>query len=475
MAGFRSWSHRTKIMVTGVALTVGLLMSLFAVYYWQTTSQLEAMYVDKARAICLATEAGNESLGENATADDHWKKAREFALQGGYEFFTPVLRPESSANKADPFQSNVLNSMSEQGLGEYHTVDKSTNSLRYFRSIRLQKSCLDCHDAEKDKNGQLTHGAIEIRQSMSPAHSTLAAMIRNGIFIMSVVCAVGLGLMAFAYFALITQNVNRPAAVIACGLNEGSHQISSAANDLSNASQSVAAASSDEDRALTDTADAIHQLTDATAMNAKHAHDAKSLVDESMAKVQKAVERIEQMDKSMAQIRHASDQTSAIIKTIDEIAFQTNLLALNAAVEAARAGESGKGFAVVAEEVRNLAHRSAESAKSTAELIQTTVTRVSAGSKDVVELKAALNEVHETSVNVNKIVAEIDASIVEQKKGIEVVNTSMESIKRVSETNSHSTDKTAAAAEQLSAQAESLRANVQDLMVLIEGCKDERA
>ncbi len=196
-----------------------------------------------------------------------------------------------------------------------------------------------------------------------------------------------------------------------------------------------------------------------------------------MANTKESVSRSAQiMDKlttSIGEISKASQETSKIIKTIDEIAFQTNLLALNAAVEAARAGEAGAGFAVVADEVRNLAMRAAEAAKNTANLIEGTVRKVKDGSELVGKTEKEFSEVTLNVERSSELVGQICAASLDQARGIEQINIAVSAMDKVVQRNAANAEESASAAAEMNAQANQMRDHVEELEKLIQGanCK----
>lgn len=249
-------------------------------------------------------------------------------------------------------------------------------------------------------------------------------------------------------------------------------EVSAAAGQISQSSQSLAEGASEQAASIEETSASMEEMSSMTKHNADSSKLAASLMTEAQRAVSKAADSTEQMQMSMKDIKSASDQTSKIIRTIDEIAFQTNLLALNAAVEAARAGEAGKGFAVVAEEVRNLAMRSAEAARNTSALIEDTVTQVSVGVNVVDGLKSALTEVTGSATKVGQLVQEIAAASSEQSTGIEQINTAINQMNKVTQQNAASAEESASASEEMNGQAESMRSIVSELLVMVNGRAD---
>ena len=304
-------------------------------------------------------------------------------------------------------------------------------------------------------------------QTTSISNDAMTSLNRSStIMIMGLVVALVIGIFLAFY---ITVSITRPIRRVIEGLTLGSQQVASASGQVSSASQSLAEGSSQQAASIEETSSSLEEMSSMTKQNSENASQADLLMKEANVVVKKANESMNQLTSSMEDISKASDETSKIIKTIDEIAFQTNLLALNAAVEAARAGEAGAGFAVVAEEVRNLAMRSAEAAKNTANLIEGTVTKVRDGSNLVTKTSEAFIQVATSSAKVGELVGEIAAASREQSTGIQQVNIAVSEMDKVIQQNAANAEESASASEEMNAQAETMNDFVNELVGLVEG------
>ena len=164
-----------------------------------------------------------------------------------------------------------------------------------------------------------------------------------------------------------------------------------------------------------------------------------------------------EMMRAMEEINASSNEIGKIIKTIESIASQTNILALNAAVEAARAGEVGKGFAVVAEEVRELAAKSAEASKSTADLIERSIAAVKEGARIAYETADRLETVVTGAGEVVEKTNWIAQASGTQADSISRIQQRVGEISNVVQTNSATAQESAATSQELSAQAGALK------------------
>ena len=144
------------------------------------------------------------------------------------------------------------------------------------------------------------------------------------------------------------------------------NSVAAAINELGAATQEIAR----------NAADASQHASGAS----EQAHGGREVVEEAISAMTALSQRISESCAQIETLNASTDEIGKILDVIKGISQQTNLLALNAAIEAARAGEAGRGFAVVADEVRNLAHRTQESAEE----IHRMITSLQVGSREAV-------------------------------------------------------------------------------------------
>ena len=246
------------------------------------------------------------------------------------------------------------------------------------------------------------------------------------------------------------------------GVASGASQVALVSNTLANGVNQQATS-------LQETSASLEEIASMIKINARSAHGAMELTGQTRAAAEAGAQDMENMNQAMDAIKSSSDNVAKIIKTIDEIAFQTNLLALNAAVEAARAGEAGMGFAVVADEVRNLAQRSAQAAKETADKIEEAIERSTNGVRICVKVGDSLRGIVDKARQVDELVAEISNASQEQSQGIEQIQTAVEHMDQVTQMNAASLQDCSSAAKELNAQTDTLHGSVLALASLLEG------
>ncbi|OQB14389.1 MAG: Methyl-accepting chemotaxis protein II [Firmicutes bacterium ADurb.Bin193] len=244
-------------------------------------------------------------------------------------------------------------------------------------------------------------------------------------------------------------------------INNASEQVLLSSQSVANGSQSLSQGATEQASSIEELTTSIAQIAEQTKENAGNAARASEMAQSVKNNAEQGNEYMKEMLVSMNEIDSAAANIYKVIKVIDEIAFQTNILSLNAAVEAARAGQHGKGFAVVAEEVRNLASRSAEAAKETAELIETSIAKVKNGITIAASTADALNNICEGVSNAASFIGDISVASNEQASAIVQINKGIEQVSMVIQTNSATAEESAAASEELSGQAGLLKQMVE--------------
>jgi methyl-accepting chemotaxis protein len=412
------------------------------------------------------------------TAAGEIDKANEIADNDGIADFAATVR------KANDYQKDLAQALTQFAQGGFDVSVKPPRSERDIIGKALQLCINNGRMFEKEvlriseaiKQGRLRERCKddEFRGAygnlVKNINLTLEALVRPPGKAMKVLTKVVEGDLSARYmdeapgdYAAFRNSLNMTLKTLDDALARvglAAERVSSASEQISAGSQTLSQKASEQASSIEEASSNLHEVAAMTKQNAINAKEARRLSQIAETSVEAGVASMMRLSDAINRIKTSSDSTAKIIKTIDEIAFQTNLLALNAAVEAARAGDAGKGFAVVAEEVRNLAMRSAEAAKNTANLIEESVKNSESGVALNQEVLKNLGDINSQVKEVGSVMAEIAESSEQQTHGVEQVNSVISQMNIVTQQVAANAEESASGAEELSGQAEELKSMV---------------
>ncbi|WP_171044203.1 methyl-accepting chemotaxis protein [Pseudoalteromonas aurantia] len=264
----------------------------------------------------------------------------------------------------------------------------------------------------------------------------------------------------FGVFSALQHDVNNTISKLTEvieGIKLSANHVSQSACEIATSNTEISTRTEEQAANLEEaSASTGHILSEITAV-AKQSSNAVELSDNAQDIAQEGGTLSKDTVIAIEEVNNASKDINEIVSVIDALAFQTNLLALNAAVEAARAGEHGRGFAVVANEVRELAGRSAASAKQIKSIIANSNEKVEQSTEMANSSGHKLAQIVDAVSQVNGTIVKINQSTMTQQQAITEVDLVVQRLTDLIQKNSAITEETMAAAKQMADQANEMR------------------
>ena len=287
--------------------------------------------------------------------------------------------------------------------------------------------------------------------------------------IVIITAVIGLLTLCGIIFVMLRKHVIKPIQNLINKVESTSVTVNHVSTSISDNSRSLSESANHQAASLQETSASLQEVSSVTKSNTANSDNAKTLSYQAKQLANDGCEETSKLNKAVSEIQASTEDTVKVIKIIDEIAFQTNLLALNAAVEAARAGEAGKGFAVVAEEVRNLAIRSAEAARSTSGMIERAVKNSQIGAEIAVNVNKKLEDISISIDKATEIVDKIANDAIEQSNSLENINQAVAEIDQITQKNAEDARSGVDESQSLTQQASDLDNIISELSELV--CK----